>query len=88
MIAVCNATAHVSDLLIKMGLFPDDETERAQLCRLSPHELRAKALSEELPLHHVGRAIWHINKHRGFKSNRKTDDPSEKGKKFHRRRNA
>jgi len=71
---------HVSKLLVEMGLFPEDKDARKALINLSPYELRAAALKHALPLHHIGRAIWHINKHRGFKSNRKTDAPDEKGK--------
>lgn len=33
----------------------------------------ARALHEKLPLFHVGRALFHLNQRRGFKSNRKTD---------------
>ena len=45
-----------------------------------PYELRAKALDEKLSLHELGRALFHINQRRGFKSNRKTDTVnSERG---------
>lgn len=71
---------HVSDLMVEMGLLPGELAERQKLAQLSPYPLRAAALEKALPPHHVGRAIWHINKHRGFKSNRKTDAPDEKGK--------
>lgn len=55
------------------GLFPADEAERAALAALDPYELRARALDEQLPLTHLGRALFHLNQRRGFKSNRKTD---------------
>lgn len=55
------------------GLFPAGEEERKALEGLDPFELRARALREPLPLHHVGRALFHINQRRGFKSNRKAD---------------
>ena len=71
---------YVMDALIKAGLMPSEEYERKKLVNLNPYELRAKALNEPLPLHHIGRAFFHINQRRGFKSNRKTDDPSESGK--------
>lgn len=37
-------------------------------------------LNTALPLHHVGRALVHLNQRRGFKANRKTDDSGERGK--------
>ncbi len=55
------------------GLFPADATERKALEPLDPYELRARALDEALPLYHLGRALFHINQRRGFKSNRKAD---------------
>jgi CRISPR-associated endonuclease Csn1 len=55
------------------GLFPANNTERESLSQLDPFALRARALREALPLHHIGRALWHINRRRGFKSNRKAD---------------
>ena len=57
--------------ITKAGLFPEDQHERKQLQMLNPLELRARALKEALPLHHIGRALFHLNKRRGFKSNRK-----------------
>jgi len=59
--------------LTAAGLFPADTAERKALEGLDPYELRARALHEPLPLHHVGRALFHLNQRRGFKSNRKTD---------------
>ena len=41
-------------------------------CR-NPYRLRARAAAGRVTLHELGRALWHISKHRGFKSNRKTD---------------
>ncbi|WP_245197261.1 type II CRISPR RNA-guided endonuclease Cas9 [Labrys sp. LIt4] len=55
------------------GLFPADAVERKALEGLDPFALRARALDEPLPLHHVGRALFHLNQRRGFKSNRKAD---------------
>ncbi|WP_119388161.1 type II CRISPR RNA-guided endonuclease Cas9 [Taklimakanibacter lacteus] len=55
------------------GLFPANAAERAALAILDPFELRAKALREPLPPHHIGRALFHLNQRRGFKSNRKAD---------------
>jgi CRISPR-associated endonuclease Csn1 len=55
------------------GLFPADGAERKALAGLDTFALRARALHEALPLHHVGRALFHLNQRRGFKSNRKAD---------------
>ncbi|MGJ5242797.1 type II CRISPR RNA-guided endonuclease Cas9, partial [Bradyrhizobium oligotrophicum] len=55
------------------GLFPANDDERAALVDLDPFALRARALREALPLHHLGRALFHLNQRRGFKSNRKAD---------------
>ncbi|MBR1777182.1 MAG: type II CRISPR RNA-guided endonuclease Cas9 [Alphaproteobacteria bacterium] len=59
--------------LIKYGLMPQDEAERKALEMLDPYFLRAKALDEKLTPYELGRALFHINQRRGFKSNLKTD---------------
>lgn len=59
--------------LIKYGLMPESETERKALERLNPYELRVKGLDEKLLPYELGRALFHINQRRGFKSNRKAD---------------
>jgi CRISPR-associated endonuclease Csn1 len=55
------------------GLLPADEAERKALAASDPFALRARALHEPIPLTHLGRAMFHLNQRRGFKSNRKTD---------------
>ena len=52
---------------------PKDPTEAKALEALDPYELRADGLDRSLPLHHLGRALFHLSQRRGFKSNRKTD---------------
>ncbi|WP_375451818.1 type II CRISPR RNA-guided endonuclease Cas9 [uncultured Devosia sp.] len=70
--------------LVEYGLMPDDpaarkalvaETNdrRADQIASDVYALRARALDEKLPLPHLGRALFHLNQRRGFKSNRKTD---------------
>lgn len=59
------------DELTKAGLFPKSPEERHKLQTRDPLELRAKALMEKLDPHEIGRALFHINQRRGFKSNRK-----------------
>lgn len=60
-------------LLVAYGLMPKEEAARKALESLDPYELRAKALDDILPAHHVGRALFHLNQRRGFLSNRKTE---------------
>ena len=68
-------------LLARSGLMPAEPTAAKVLELLDPYELRAKGLDEALPLIHFGRALFHLNQRRGFKSNRKTDrGDNESGK--------
>lgn len=73
--------------LIGLGLFPGDpatglgrrqnepfpNAETKALAEVDPYDLRRRALSEPLSPHEIGRAIFHLNTRRGFKSNRKAD---------------
>ncbi len=65
--------AYLMDTLVIYGLMPKNEDDRKQLEYLDPYFLRAKALDEEISLFELGRAIFHLNQRRGFKSNRKLD---------------
>ncbi|MBS9778404.1 MAG: type II CRISPR RNA-guided endonuclease Cas9 [Gammaproteobacteria bacterium] len=56
--------------MIQHGLQPQSENDRKQLAEREPLELRAKGVNEQLTLHELGRALFHINQRRGFKSNR------------------
>jgi CRISPR-associated endonuclease Csn1 len=78
--------------LVEFGLMPADQAARKALVAetndkrtdqmtADVYALRARALDEKLPLAHVGRALFHLNQRRGFKSNRKTDKKdNEQGK--------
>ena len=59
--------------LVRFGLMPESKSEAKRLERLDPYELRARGLDEALDPFALGRAIFHLNQRRGFKSNRKTD---------------
>lgn len=59
--------------LIEHGFFSSDKESRKKLETLNPYTLRAKGLDEALTPEEFGRALFHINQRRGFKSNRKTD---------------
>lgn len=59
--------------LTDAGLFPaeTDIAARAALQKINPLELRALAITQKLSPHEIGRALFHLNQRRGFKSNRK-----------------
>ena len=69
--------------LERAKLFPpeSDTVTRYAIQKLDPLELRANALHEKLEPYHIGRALFHINQRRGFKSNRKdTSEEARSGK--------
>lgn len=67
--------------LAEVGLMPADPAEAKALEQLDPYALRASGLDDALPLTYFGRALFHLNQRRGFKSNRKTDrGDNESGK--------
>lgn len=59
--------------LTRFGLMPADPDQQRQLVLKCPYELRASALHKRLEPYEIGRAFFHLNQRRGFKSNRKTD---------------
>lgn len=59
--------------LVEHRFFSADEDARKKLLTLNPYTLRAKGLDTALKPEEFGRALFHINQRRGFKSNRKTD---------------
>jgi CRISPR-associated endonuclease Csn1 len=65
--------------LTAVGLMPADEAERKALEALDPYALRAKALDAPLTPHELGRALFHLNQRRGFKSNRKAGAKEKEG---------
>ena len=62
---------YLLDELKTHGLFPEDGSACYELQKLNPLQIRASALTNKIPLHHTGRALFHLNQRRGFKSNRK-----------------
>lgn len=62
---------HVLSLLQKHGLLPAHGNELDELFKLNPYAIRAEAVTSVVPLYQFGRAIYHLNQRRGFKSNRK-----------------
>jgi CRISPR-associated endonuclease Csn1 len=63
--------------LIAYGLMPVDKEERKQIEGLDPYRLRARALEHVNTPYELGRALFHLNQRRGFKSNRKTPGADE-----------
>lgn len=59
------------------GLLPSAASERDALFAQNPYGIRAAAARRKVSLYELGRAFWHISKHRGFKSNRKVDKPDD-----------
>jgi len=64
------------------GLMPGDPVQAKALEVLDPFALRATGLDNLLPLTHLGRALFHLDQRRGFKSNRKTDGGDNEGGKI------
>lgn len=62
--------------LRKHGLLPFDDLAGKALAAEDPYDLRVRALSEEISPYQLGRALFHLNQRRGFKSNRKADRKS------------
>ena len=68
------------DFMVEIGLMPDNRKARKNLEVKDPYEIKKKAVDERLEVYELGRALFHLSKRRGFKSNRKTDrKAAEKG---------
>ncbi len=65
------------DALTSCGLMPPDEDARRGVAALDPYQLRARALDQRLAPFELGRALFHLNQRRGFKSNRKAAGEDE-----------
>jgi CRISPR-associated endonuclease Csn1 len=65
--------------LQRMGFLPTTDAELRSLFHTNPYVLRKKGLDEKLERYELGRALYHINQRRGFKSNRKSGKASEDG---------
>jgi CRISPR-associated endonuclease Csn1 len=62
------------------GLLPTSEPELMKLFQQKHvYEIRKRGLDEKLDLFDLGRALYHINQRRGFKSNRKSGKAKEDG---------
>ena len=65
------------DVLVGAGLMPKDAGARKALEGLDPYWLRREALDRRLEPGEIGRALFHLNQRRGFKSNRIADSDND-----------
>ena len=67
--------------LVEYGLMPKGKDERKRIAddaeHFDPYDLRARALDLPLKPFELGRALFHLDQRRGFKSNRKLDSGNE-----------
>ncbi len=61
------------------GLLPKAEQELQEQFKQEPYGFRKKGLDEKLQPYEFGRALFHLNQRRGFKSNRKSGKAKEDG---------
>lgn len=67
------------ETLIQCSLMPENQDEARLVAEKDPYPLRKKALDEALTPYEIGRALFHLNQRRGFKSNRKAERTSKDG---------
>lgn len=65
--------------LIEHDLMPAGADEARLVAERDPYELRARALHERLDPYEIGRALFHLNQRRGFKSNRRAERKQKDG---------
>lgn len=63
--------------LQRFDLMPADAAERQRIARTDPYAARQDALHRRLEPFELGRALFHINQRRGFKSNRRLDSGNQ-----------
>lgn len=64
------------DTLVAHGLMSAETYEAKLVAEKDPYDLRARAIGEQLTPYEIGRALFHLNQRRGFKSNRKAERKS------------
>jgi CRISPR-associated endonuclease Csn1 len=64
-------------LLVRHGLMPVAPAERKALETLDPYALRSRGLETRLEPFEIGRALFHLNQRRGYKSNRVAEAKSD-----------
>ena len=74
--------------LIAYGFWPSDSGARKVLAsQIDPWDVRLRAVSEKVSKEEFGRALFHINQRRGFKSNRLQDDSDKDSKESAKKEN-
>ncbi len=68
----------LSYILKENDMMPDNPDTEGYF-NLNPYHCRANGVNEKISLFQFGRALYHINQRRGFKSNRKTDKQNDTG---------
>lgn len=70
------------ETLVRYGLMPAHSDEAKLIGERDPYTVRRRALGEKLAPYEIGRALFHLNQRRGFKSNRKAErkEGDESGK--------
>jgi len=63
--------------LMALGLMPQDRSERKNIEKFDPYNLRKKGLDEQLTNYELGRVLFHLNQRRGFQSNRREDKKAD-----------
>jgi len=64
--------------LIEFGLLPQNDSERTKIFqKLNPYECRSKCAVSQVNAYELGRALFHLGRRRGFKSNRLSGDSEE-----------
>ena len=63
--------------LIESGLLPEDETLRREVFKICPYSARNEAANATVEPYTLGRALFHLGRRRGFKSNRLSGDSEE-----------
>ncbi|MDG4945876.1 type II CRISPR RNA-guided endonuclease Cas9 [Weeksellaceae bacterium KMM 9713] len=71
----------LKDILMDLGFINEDSvlTEDAENTTFETHRLRAKAVNEKIEKEEFARVLLAINKKRGYKSSRKTNNSDEDG---------
>jgi len=72
----------LSYILKNNDMMPTNDTDLNLFFKLDPYYTRSAGVKSKLSLHEFGRSLYHINQRRGFKSNKKSDAPTDTGKIF------
>ena len=68
------------EALIESGMMPSNAQDAKALVGRDPYALRTAALDRPMDPNLLGRALFHLNQRRGFKSNRKAERKSGEDK--------